>query len=55
MSEGEDEMKELVQIESVQPQPAISIRQMFEQLAEREAAMIRDARERAIQRASKNA
>ncbi|HVN20077.1 MAG TPA: hypothetical protein VMU05_14925 [Dongiaceae bacterium] len=38
----------LVQIEDTQPQEAMSVRQMFEQLARDEAAMVREARERAL-------
>ena len=38
----------LVQIEDTQPQEAMSVRQMFEQLARDEAAMVREALERAL-------
>ena len=37
---------ELIQIGTPQPKPAPSIREMFEQLARKEAEMIRAARER---------
>ncbi|MGZ4814977.1 MAG: hypothetical protein ACXVZV_06200 [Terriglobales bacterium] len=41
---------QLIQIGTTEPQKAISIREMFEQLAQKEADMIREARERAIKR-----
>jgi len=37
---------QLIQIGSPEPQKTVSIREMFEQLAEREAEMIREGRER---------
>ena len=44
-SESEDKMQ-LVQIGNQEPPKAISIREMFEQLARREQEMIRQGRER---------
>ena len=37
---------QLIQIGNPEPQKMVSIREMFEQLAKREAEMIRQARER---------
>ena len=47
---------QLIQIGSpqAQPQKMVSIREMFEQLAQREADMIREARERAKNRVITN-
>jgi len=42
---------QLIQIGTPEPQKTVSIREMFEQLAQREAEMIREARERAVKRA----
>ena len=43
---------QLIQIGTPEPQKTtISIREMFEQMAEKEANMIREARERALERA----
>ena len=41
---------QLVQIGNPEPQKMVSIREMFEQMAQREAQMIREARERAEKR-----
>lgn len=41
---------QLVQIGVTQPEKTVSIREMFEQLAKREADMVREARERAEKR-----
>jgi uncharacterized protein YbjQ (UPF0145 family) len=41
---------QLIQIGPPQPQKMVSIREMFEQLAQKEAEMIREARERALER-----
>lgn len=46
---------ELIQIGVAQTQKMVSIREMFEQMAEREAEMIREARQRAEQRILTNA
>ena len=54
-TEGEEDMQQLVQIGTSESPKAISIREMFEQLAKREAEMIREARERATRRASNRA
>ena len=43
---------ELIQIGAPQAQVQVSVREMFERLAQREAEMVRAARERMRQRAS---
>jgi len=43
---------QLIQIGQTETPQTMSIREMFEQMAQREAEMIREARERAIQRIS---
>jgi len=52
---SEEEDMQLIQIGTPEPQKSISIRQMFEQMAQREADMIREARERAEKRRSRRA
>ena len=42
---------QLIQIGTPEPQKMVSIREMFDQLAQKEANMIREARERAMERA----
>ncbi|HVZ18174.1 MAG TPA: hypothetical protein VG897_13710 [Terriglobales bacterium] len=50
-AKGED--MQLIQIGARETEKTISIREMFEQLAQKEADMIREARERAAKRARK--
>lgn len=45
---------ELIQIGTTQPKPAVSIREMFEQMAKREAEMVRAARQEMNSRMTKN-
>lgn len=45
IDKGEDGMQ-LIQIEQPEPQKTVTIREMFEQLAQREEKMIREGRER---------
>jgi hypothetical protein len=46
---------QLIQIGIPQPAKTVSVREMFEQLARREAKMVREGRERAIKQLRCNA
>jgi len=44
----DEENMQLVQIGNPEPQKTVSIREMFEQMAQKEAAMIRQGKERLL-------